>query len=185
MDVYTVFKFLHVLCALAWVGGGMTLLAASIMATRSKDDRGLFAGLDIMNRLGKTWFIPTSFLTVVFGAITATVGGMWGDLWVILGLVGFASTFLTGMLLLEPEGRKIGALIDKGEMVDAVAAGKRLLTIGKFDYTVMLMVIVDMVLKPGWTDFAVLAGMAVIVALGAAVFLGPVLVRTPAAPASI
>ena len=78
MDFYSIFKLLHVLCALAWVGGGMTLLAASIMATRANNDAGLFAGLDIMNRLGKTWFIPSSLLTVVFGAITATYGGMWG-----------------------------------------------------------------------------------------------------------
>ena len=184
MDFYTIFKFLHVLCALAWVGGGMTLLAASIMATRAKNDAGLFSGLDIMNRLGKTWFIPASFLTVVFGAITATFGGMWGQLWVVLGLAGFASTFLTGLLLLEPEGRKIGALIEKGEMVDAVAAGKRLLNIGKFDYSVMLVVIIDMVMKPGLADVVVLAVMAAIVAGGAIVFLGPVLARTPAAPAS-
>jgi len=184
MDFYTIFKFLHVLCALAWVGGGLTLLAASIMATRANNDAGLFAGLDVMNRLGKTWFVPASLLTVVFGAITATFGGMWGQLWVILGLVGFASTFLTGLLLLEPQGRKIGALIAEGQMVDAVAAGKRLLSISKFDYSVMLVVIIDMVMKPGLTDVVVLAVMAAIVAGGAIVFLGPVLARTPAAPAS-
>ena len=184
MDFYTIFKFLHVLCALAWVGGGMTLLAASIMAMRANNDAGLFAGLDVMNRLGKTWFVPASLLTVAFGAITATSGGMWGQLWVILGLAGFASTFLTGLLLLEPQGRKIGALIAEGQMVDAVAAGKRLLSISKFDYSVMLVVIIDMVMKPGLTDVVVLAVMAAIVAGGAIVFLGPVLARTPAAPAS-
>ena len=184
MDFYTIFKFLHVLCALAWVGGGLTLLAASIMAMQAKNDAGLFAGLDVMNRLGKTWFVPASLLTVVFGAITATFGGMWGQLWVILGLAGFASTFLTGILLLEPQGRKIGALIEAGQMVDAVAAGKRLMNISKFDYSIMLAVIIDMVMKPGLTDIAVLAVMAAIVAGGAIVFLGPVLARTPAAPAS-
>lgn len=184
MDLYTVFKFLHVLCALAWVGGGMTLLAASIMATRANNDAGLFAGLDIMNRLGKTWFIPSSLLTVVFGAITATYGGMWGELWVVLGLAGFASTFLTGMLLIEPEGRKIGALMEAGDKAAASASGKRLLSIGKFDYSVMLVVIIDMVMKPSFSDVVVLAVMAVIVAAGAIVFLGPVLARTPAAPAS-
>ena len=184
MDFYSIFKLLHVLCALAWVGGGMTLLAASIMATRANNDAGLFAGLDIMNRLGKTWFIPSSLLTVVFGAITATYGGMWGELWVILGLVGFASTFLTGMLLIEPEGRKIGALMERGEMAAAVASGKRLLSIGKFDYSVMLVVIIDMVMKPSFSHVAVLAVMAAIVVAGAIVFLGPVLARTPAAPAS-
>jgi uncharacterized membrane protein len=43
MDFYTVFKLLHVLCALAWVGGGLTLLAASILASRADNTAGLMA----------------------------------------------------------------------------------------------------------------------------------------------
>ena len=184
MDFYTIFKFLHVLCAVAWVGGGLTLLAASIMALLASDRAGMFAGLAVMNRLGKAWFVPTSFLTVIFGAVTATFGGMWGELWVILGLAGFASTFFTGLLLLEPTGRKIGALIEAGRDDDAMAAGRRLLSISKFDYTIMLMVILDMVLKPGFGDLSVLAVMAIVVIAGAAIFLRPLLTRSPAAPAS-
>src|SRR3954468_17169636 len=157
MDLYTVFKFLHILTALAWVGGGLTLLAASMLAERAEGETALFKLLDIMNLLGKTWFVPASFLTVVFGAITATFGGMWGDLWVVLGLAGFTSTFLTGLLLLEPTGRKIGAMLAAGETEQAAAAGRRLMNISKFDYTVMLVVIGDMVLKPGFTDFVIIA----------------------------
>jgi hypothetical protein len=121
---------------------------------------------------------------VVFGAVTASFGGMWGQLWVILGLVGFASTFFTGLLLIEPEGKKIEQMLAAGNTEAALAAGKRLTTIGKFDYTVMLMVIVDMVLKPGLTDFAVLGVMAVAIVAAGVVFLGPLMGRTPAAPQS-
>ena len=116
--------------------------------------------------------------------MTATFGGMWAELWVILGLAGFASTFLTGLLLIEPQGRKIAALMEAGDRDGALAAGQRLLTIGKFDYTVMLLVIVDMVLKPGFGDVGILAAMAVVVIAGAAVFLGPLAMRAPAAAAA-
>jgi len=184
MDFYLIFKLLHVLCAIAWVGGGLTLLVASIFASRAAQPTAMFGILEMMNQLGKTWFIPASLLTVVFGAVTATFGGMWGELWVILGLAGFASTFLTGLLLIEPTGRKIGAMKEAGDPEGALAAGRRLLTIGKFDYTVMIVVIVDMVLKPNFSDVVVIAAMAVAVAVGAALFLGPLAGRTPAAPAS-
>jgi uncharacterized membrane protein len=184
MDYYSIFKLLHVLCAIAWVGGGLTLLTASILASRAADQAALFGGLDVMNRLGKTWFVPASLLTVVFGAVTATFGGMWGEFWVILGLAGFASTFLTGLLLLEPTGRKIGAMLEAGRTDEAMEAGRRLMTISKFDYVVMLVVIVDMVLKPSLSDVVLIAAMAVAVVIGAALFLGPLFGRTPAAPAS-
>jgi hypothetical protein len=103
MDLYTIFKFLHVVTAIAWVGGGLTLLAANIIGVKVEGESAAFKVLDVMNLLGKTWFVPASFLTVIFGAIAATLGGMWGDLWVILGLAGFASTFFTGLLMSQPD----------------------------------------------------------------------------------
>jgi len=184
MDWYSIFKFLHVTSAVCWVGGGAVLMFLAILAGRAKDDDAQMVVIKQTASLATVWFIPASLATVVFGLVVATIGGLWGSAWVILGLAGFASTFLTGLLLLEPQGRKIGALIAEGQMVDAVAAGKRLLSISKFDYSVMLVVIIDMVMKPGLTDVVVLAVMAAIVAGGAIVFLGPVLARTPAAPAS-
>ncbi len=172
MDLYTVFKFLHVLTALAWVGGGLALIAGQALAERAEGEAALFKILDLMNVLGKTWFVPTSFLTVIFGAIAATFGGMWGQFWVILGLAGFASTFFTGLLIIEPTGRKLGALVAEGRTDEAIAQGRQLMRISRFDYTVMLVVIFDMVFKPGWTDFLAIAVMALVVAAGAVVFLG-------------
>jgi uncharacterized membrane protein len=172
MDLYTLFKFLHVLTALAWVGGGFTLLVASVLAQRAEGDTALFKLLDLMNLLGKSWFVPASFLTVVFGAVAATFGGMWGEFWVLLGLAGFASTFFTGLLVIEPTGRRLGALVAEGRTDEALAQGRRLMAVGRFDYTVMFVVVLDMVFKPGWTDFLTIALMALIVAAGAVAFLG-------------
>lgn len=181
MDFYTIFKFLHVLTALAWVGGGLTLLAAGVLAARAADQQAMFAGLDTMNRLGKIWFVPASLLTVIFGAVATTLGGLWGDFWVIVGLAGFASTFFTGLLLIEPQGRRIGAMLDAGRTDEAMAAGERLMSVSKFDYAVMLVVIADMVLKPYWTDFVVIALFVVVVAAAAIAFLLPALRSEPAA----
>jgi len=172
MDLYTVFKFLHVFTAVAWVGGGLTLIVGAVLAERAQGPESLFKILDIMNVLGKAWFVPASFLTVVFGAITATFGGMWGQFWVLLGLAGFASTFFTGLLIIEPTGRKLGALVAEGRGDEAIAEGRKLMAISRFDYTVMFVVVLDMVFKPGWTDFVTIAVMALIVAAGAIAFLG-------------
>jgi hypothetical protein len=55
---------------------------------------------------------------------------------------------------------------------EAQAAGRKLMQVVRFDYTVMLVVIVDMVFKPNWTDFVTIAIMAALVAAGAVAFLG-------------
>ena len=49
---------------------------------------------------------------------------------------------------------------------------------------VMAMVIANVTVKPGFTDFGVLAVMTIAAIAGAAIFLGPLFGRTPAAPAS-
>ena len=171
MDFYSVFKFLHVVCAIAWVGGGMTLLANSIFAIRAKGEMETLRTLEVMDGLAKTWFIPASMLTLVFGAITTTFGGLWTDPWVLLGLAGFASTFITGMVVFEPVGKQIGQLVAAGNMDEALAKGRFLMRVAKFDYTVMLVVIADMVLKPYWSDYAILGTFAAALVAGAYFFL--------------
>jgi len=175
MDIYAIFKFLHVLTAIAWVGGGLTLLVANLLALRADDDMAVFGAMKVMSGLGKIWFVPASLLTVVLGAIATTLGGLWDQAWVVLGLAGFASTFLTGLLFIEPRGRQIEAMLMGGDEAGALAAGRRLLGIAKFDYTVMLIIVADMVFKPGWSDLPILAGFAVIAVAGLALFLVPAL----------
>jgi len=175
MDFYTLFKFLHVLSAIAWVGGGMTLLVSSIITMRAQGDEAVLKSLEMMEGLGRVWFIPASLLTVIFGAIATTFGGLWSDMWVILGLLGFLNTFLTGLLFIEPKGRQIAAMLEAGNTQQAVAEGRKLLSVGKFDYTVMLLIVADMVLKPVWTDFAVIAIFAVVLIAGFVTFMLPAL----------
>ena len=171
IDVYTVFKFLHVLSAIAWVGGGVTLLANSLFTIADKGETEVLHTLQIMDGLAKRWFIPTSMLTLVFGAIATTFGGLWTEPWVLLGLAGFAATFVTGMTVFEPLGKRIAQLVAANQHEAALVKGRTLLRIAKFDYTVMLVVIADMVFKPYWTDFAVLGLFALALAGGAFFFL--------------
>lgn len=184
MDFYTLFKFLHVVSAIAWVGGGLTLLVSSVITMRAQGDEAVLKSLDTMNGLGKVWFIPASLLTVIFGAVTTTLGGLWGDMWVVLGLLGFANTFLTGLVFIEPRGRQIARLMEAGNTGAAIAEGRRLLSVAKFDYTVMLLIVADMVLKPVWSDLVVIAAFAVVLVASFVTFLLPVLRSEPTAAAA-
>ena len=174
MDFYALFKLLHVLAALVWVGGGLTLLANAIFIQR---DKGYLAAIRangmLLDSLARRWFIPASMLTFVFGAITTTLGGLWGELWIILALAGFAATFLTGMLVFEPKGRAMSKLLEDGRDAEAIELGQMVLRISKFDYVVMLLIVMAMVLKPHWTDFLTLGLMATVLFVGVVLFLLP------------
>lgn len=175
MSWYDIFKFLHVLTAIAWVGGGLVLFVLGISAQRRNDPAVLAQVASHSAYLGLRWFVPASLLTLVFGATAATLGGLWGDAWVVLGLLGFAGTFLIGLLIIKPtseEAEKLGAA---GKLPEAQAAGGKILQVSKFDYTLLVLVIADMALKPAWSDVLTLAVMAVVLVTAGVVFLPTVL----------
>jgi uncharacterized membrane protein len=180
MDWYTIFKFLHVVSAIAWVGGGVVLMAIAIFANRDKNESLQMQVVDHTTYLATRWFIPSSLATVVFGIVVATIGGLWGQAWVVLGLLGFAATFATGMLYFKPTSELISKLNAEGKAAEARAKGGEMLTVSKFDYVVLFVVVADMVFKPGWGDLIFLALMAVVLVVAGYFFLRPIVGR-PAA----
>ena len=51
------------------------------------------------------------------------IEGPWAfdQLWVLLGLAGFAATFLTGLLVIKPESERIAADLARDGMTPGVA----------------------------------------------------------------
>ena len=175
MDWYAIFKFLHVASAVCWVGGGVVLMYLAILGQRAKDDAATMTVVKQTASLAMVWFIPSSLATVVFGIVVASIGGLWGDAWVIVGLLGFAATFSTGNFVIRPTADAIARHEGAGRRDLALAAGNKLMQVAKFDYVMLFTVIADMVLKPAWSDVVLLVVMAVVIAGGAALFLVPAL----------
>jgi len=102
--------------------------------------------------------------------------GLWvgfSDLWIIIGLAGYATTFSIGMLIFKPTGERMGAMIAKeGVTPSVLAVGQRMMRAARFDYAVMLVIVADMVLKPTTHDIGILAGMALVIAAGAILAFG-------------
>jgi hypothetical protein len=70
---------------------------------------------------------------------------------VILGLVGIESTVVVGAAFLGPESSKLARLTEQRgpEDPEVVRRVQRIFAISRFDPVVLLLVVVDMVVKPG------------------------------------
>lgn len=152
MDWYLIVKYLHVITAICWVGGGIVLLAAGILADMRKDDAGQSNVLKLVVILSPVWFIPMSLLTLIFGLIIAFGYNLWSEAWIVLGLLGFLTTFCIGLFILKPTSEKFTAHYEGGRMAEAKAEGAKMLTVSKFDYVLLFAVIFDMVVRPGWSS---------------------------------
>src|SRR5688572_1492649 len=170
LDWYSIFKLLHVVAAVAWVGGGVVLFFLGLRANAQKDDAAQMRVIDQVIALAPIWFIPASLGTLLTGLVVTFVGGVWSQAWVILALVGWAATFVTGNFVLKPIAEAIGKANAEGRTGEAQALGRKILQLSKFDNTMLFVVIADMVLKPGWGDLLTLGLMAVILAVAAVMF---------------
>jgi uncharacterized membrane protein len=173
MDWYSIVKFLHVATAILWVGGGFVLFLLGVLAQRAGNDEEKLQAMRATGQLGGRFFAPMSMLTLVFGLIMCGLWVGFSDLWIVIGLVGYATTFSIGMLIFKPTGERMGAMIARDGVTPAVLEiGERMMRAARLDYAVMLVIVADMVLKPTTDDIGILAAMVLVVMIGAMMAFG-------------
>lgn len=152
---FALFKAIHVMVAVFWVGGGILLTVLAIAAQRKGDPAELATIARQAAFVGEKLFAPAGLVVLAMGIAMVVNGGGdsiigWSKFWVIAGLVGYALTFVTGIAVLAPLAKKVGALLEeRGPAApETQAAIQRIMLVARVDVTVLLLVIADMVTKP-------------------------------------
>jgi hypothetical protein len=161
----------HVVAAIIWLGAGF-LMTLVIFGARAAGDREK----EVSEHQGLGWlaprlFIPSSLATLIFG-ILLVADGFWtfDQLWIVIGLAGWAVSFVLGFFYFRPEGERIGALVGERGLHDAELDRRlrRVAAVDRVQVLILFLVVADMVLKPTGDDEGVLIGGAAILAAAAA-----------------
>ena len=149
---YNVLKTIHILAVVIWVGGGFTLNILGTRVTRTQDGPRMLAFAADAEWVGQRIYMPSSIVVLV-GGVLAVIEGPWGfdDPWVGIGIAGIIVTALTGSLYFGPELGRISEIgrsrgVDDPEVQRRIA---RLVPLLRIDLVILLLIIVDMVIKPG------------------------------------
>jgi uncharacterized membrane protein len=169
MTWFTFLLFVHVAAAIIWIGGGLMMQLFALRASMLGDPvRMATLGPDIEWIANRT-FIPASligFLTGILLVIESDFYG-FGDDWIVIALVLYATTFFAGLLFLGPESGRVGKLMADGSP-EAGARMARLIFLSRLDLVLLWIIVYDMTVKPDFGDAAsILWGVA-----GAAVAAG-------------
>lgn len=169
MSRHELLLFVHVAMAVIWVGGGLMMQFFGMRAAMSGDpSRFATLGADI-KWIADRVFVPASLLGFVTGLLLVIDSDFYGfgDDWIVIGLLLYATTFFAGVLFLGPEAGRVGKLTAEG----APEAGPRMLRLimlARLDLVVLFAMVYDMTVKPEFGDAAsILWGVA-----GAAVAAG-------------
>ena len=148
---FAVFKLIHVSVAVFWVGGGIVLTALALWAQTKNDPEELATVARQAAFVGEKLFAPAGLVVLAMG-ITMVINDHigFGTTWVVVGLVGYALTFTTGIAFLSPRAKRIAELLEtKGAAAEETqAAIREILLIARVDVGVLLIVVADMLLKP-------------------------------------
>jgi uncharacterized membrane protein len=148
---YGVFKAIHVLAAIVWVGGGAAITLVAWRASRARDDEQLIQIARQAEWLGTRVFVPSSLVAGVMGFVLMAKGDWaYGEFWVLFGLVAWGVSFLVGAVFLGPESGRLAKLMEaKGpDHPETQARVKRILAVARADVVLIALVAADMVAKP-------------------------------------
>lgn len=151
MDAYEVFLFGHLLGAIAWVG---TNIGLTVLTFRVKS-RGPEATMEFardVNWLGVRMQVPAALLTVLFGFLLVNeLGYSLGEAWISFALAVYLLSFFLGAGFLGPESGRIAAIADERGPTDPEAQRRldRVLLLGRIELVLLVLVVLDMVVKPG------------------------------------
>ena len=153
LGIYNWIKTLHVLAAIVWVGGGIFIQIYVTRLKRANDQTRLMAFAKDVEKFGTMVFLPASIAVLIFGIVMIWYAPQWEitQLWVIIGLLGIANTIVVGAVFLGPEAGRIATIAgERGpDDPEVVRRTQRLFAISRYDLAVLVLVVVDMVVKPG------------------------------------
>jgi uncharacterized membrane protein len=148
---YQVFKSIHVLAAIIWLGGGAMITVLAWQAQRAKDNAQLLQIGKQAEWLSMRVFVPASLLVLAMGIVLMHKGDWsYGHFWALFGLIAWGVSFVVGAAFLGPEAGRLAKLIEaKGpEDPEVIARLNRIISVARADVVLVLLVAADMVAKP-------------------------------------
>ena len=150
---YDWFKSLHVLAAVLWVGGNVTLVTYAFLTLRQNDPAEAASFARKAGLIGERFFTPMSLIVLAFGfGLMENSASPWtyDQFFVIFALAGWAASTLIGVLFLGPEAKKLGKLMptrppDDPEIQYRI---RRILMIARIDAILLVAIVFVMTAKP-------------------------------------
>jgi uncharacterized membrane protein len=141
----------HIMFAVIWIGSHIGMLALGARARREGPARTIQILTDSAY-LGNGLQTVSAILVLLFGGALMAVDDFGiGELWILLGLIGFAVLLAIGAGYLTPQLRRIIQLAEQDgpEAPEVQAKIKATWQVSIVQSVVMIAIVFDMIVKPG------------------------------------
>ncbi len=153
MSYFEFLLFGHLLFVAVWVGTDVSIQVLAMRARAAGPER-MAAFLGDVEWLGLRLLNPTALVVVLFGVLMVIESEVFefSQFWIVAGLAAFLFSAITGAAFLGPEtGRIKGLMAERGASDPEVERRiARVFLVARIDLVVLIFIIFDMVVKPGF-----------------------------------
>ena len=151
ISTYQWYLSIHILAAVLWVGGAFTIQLLAIRADRPGARLQIGSLASEIEWVGTRVFIPSSLALVVFGFLMIHEGDLAYEFWLVFPIVVWLASFVVGAAFLGPESGRVGKAIERDGPDSAEARRRlaRIFVVSRIELVLLLLVVLDMALKPG------------------------------------
>ena len=148
--MYEIALYVHILCAMAWVGGGLFAQLLVMRVQRSPDPAEFPRLVGHLSFIVDRLFIPASLLLFLAGLFMTVQRWEFQQTWIALAIVLWLASVLGGSLYLGPMAKRGTALfeIEGATSVAGRALLSRMFLITRLELGVFAVIIALMVAKP-------------------------------------
>jgi hypothetical protein len=152
-NAYRLFVYIHILAAIAWVGGALAINLLGTRVARSTDPDELPKLGHQIEWFGLRYFLPISIITFIAGVILVTQRWNFSQLWISLAMLLWLLSVLLGALYIGPRSKKVAQMFETlgHTSPEARSASARLFMVARIDLLIFLVIVGLMVWKPGAT----------------------------------
>jgi len=148
--MYELVKYVHILCAVVWVGGAIYAQILALQVAKSSDPGDLPKLGRHIEFIGTRVFLPASILLFIAGMIMTTQRWSFQQTWISIAIVLWLFSALVGSMYLGPRSKRVAELFesDGPTSVAGRALLGKLFLVSRVELVSFLVVIALMVAKP-------------------------------------
>ena len=149
--MYNLFLYIHIVCAVIWVGGAVYAQLLALRVTRSPDPSELPHLARHIEFIGARIFAPAALLLLVSGAAMTLQAWSFGQMWIAVSVALWVLSAVAGAVYLGP-GVKRAAELFEAEGPTSTAGRQliyRLFVVSRLELIGFAVIIAFMTFKPG------------------------------------
>jgi uncharacterized membrane protein len=143
--------YIHIVCAVIWVGGAFAIQVLAIIVTRSADPTEVPRLSRNMEFIGSRVFAPAAVLLFLAGTVMTIQNWSFGNTWIAVSIGLWILSALGGAIYLGPRAKRVVELFEAEgpSSVEARALIGRLFIATRLELVSFAIIIALMVFKPG------------------------------------